>query len=129
MKKLNAIGILVSFLGCILEWPPNNSYYVFQLEYQLIFETKGIMKSLVHPVLLAGIFGHFNMLYSIISKKPKQWIELSGSILLSLLVVLFLLSGLFSKNSKMILSTLPFILISGNYYYHLLKTKNSKSID
>jgi hypothetical protein len=129
MKKLNAIGILVSFLGCILEWPPNNSYYVFQLEYQLIFETKGIMKSLVHPVLLAGIFGHFGMLYSIISKKPKQWIELSGSILLSLLVVLFLLSGLFSKNSKMILSTLPFILISGNYYYHLLKTKNSKSID
>jgi hypothetical protein len=129
MTKLNAIGILVSFLGCILEWPPNNSYYVFQLEYQLLFETKGILKSLVHPVLLAGIFGHFSMIYAIISKNPKQWIELSGSILLSLLVVLFLLSGLFSKNSKMILSTLPFILISGNYYYHLLKTKNSKSID
>ena len=30
MTKLNAIGILVSFLGCILEWPPNNSYFVFQ---------------------------------------------------------------------------------------------------
>jgi choline-glycine betaine transporter len=69
------------------------------------------------------------MIYTIISKNPKQWIELSGSILLSALVALFLLSGLFSKNSKMILSTLPFILISSNYYYHLYKTKNSKSID
>lgn len=126
MTKLNAIGILVSFLGCLLEWPPNNSYFVFQLEYQLLFETKGILKSLVHPVLLAGIFGHFSMLYTIISKKPKQWIELSGSILLSALVTLFLLSGLFSKNGKMILSTLPFILISCNYYYHLYKNKKLK---
>lgn len=129
MTKLTAIGILVSFLGCLLEWPPNNSYFVFQLEYELFFTTKGIVNSLVHPVLLAGLFGHFSILYTIISKRPKQWITLTGSILLSVLVFLFLLSGLFSKNSTMIVSTLPFILISSNYYYHLFKRKNSKLID
>ncbi len=126
MTKLTAIGILVSFLGCLLEWPPNNSYFVFQLEYQLFFKTKGIVNSLVHPVLLAGLFGHISLLYTIISKRPKQWIALTGSILLSALVFLFLLSGLFSKNSKMILSSLPFILISSNYYYHLYKRKKLK---
>jgi uncharacterized membrane protein len=129
MKKLTAIGLLVSFLGCILEWPPNNSYFVFQLEYQLFFVKKDVLKSVVHPVILAGIFGHISLLYLAFSKKPKQWIAFTGPVLLGVLVVLFLLSGVLSKNIKMIASTLPFMLISGYYYYLLYQTKNSKSIN
>lgn len=127
MKKITTIGILLSFLICLLEWPPNNSYFVFQLEYQLFFENKNLLQSITHPVILAGVFGHFSLLYAAFTKNPKLWVELTGAILLGLLVVLFLLSGIFSKNVKMILSDLPFILMSSYYYYRLYQEKSSKS--
>lgn len=93
----------------------------------IVFENKNLLQSITHPVILAGVFGHFSLLYAAFTKNPKLWVELTGAILLGLLVVLFLLSGIFSKNVKMILSDLPFILMSSYYYYRLYQEKSSKS--
>lgn len=111
MIKWFNIGLIVSFGLCLLEWPTNNSFFVFEMIFELFFKKKDVSTFIFHPVILAGIFGAGCLVYNTVAGY-KKWVQIVGVLLLGILVLLFLLSGIFSKNIKMIASTLPFIVLS-----------------
>lgn len=111
MIKSTNIVLLIFFCCCLLEWPPNNSYFVFEMIFELFFKKKDVLTFIFHPVFLTGMFGIGCLMYNTFSRY-KKWVQTLGVLLLGLLVLLFLLSGIFSKNIKMIGSTIPFIVLS-----------------
>lgn len=121
MIKSTNIGLLIFFGCCLLEWPPNNSYFVFEMIFELFFKKKDVSTFIFHPVILAGIFGAGCLVYNTVTGY-KKWVQIVGVLLLGILVLLFLLSGIFSKNIKMITSTLPFIVL-GIYSLRYKKTQ------
>ena len=124
MLRLINLGLLLSFLICYLEWGHDNSSFVFQTEYLLFFKKSEAVSTFIHPLIIIPFFGQVLILYTLFQKIPGRRITIIGMILLSILVLLITFVGILSLNLKIIVSTLPFILIS---ILILIKRKEYKS--
>ena len=111
-KKLPLLCALLSFLACYLEWGQGNSSFVFEAEYLLFFQKSGKADSLTHPLILLPFIGQLLVLYSLFQKPPRKRLVFIGLSLMGLLVVMVLLVGILSRNAKIALSTVPFLLSS-----------------
>ena len=116
MRTFIIIGLLISFSICYMQWGNNNSAFIAQVEYELLFKKKNIVEAISHPIILAGFFGQLILLYSALAKKPNKKLQSAGIILLGIIVLIILLAGILSINLKMILSVMPFILLSIFYF-------------
>lgn len=112
MKWFINIGIIIAFSICYMQWGNNQSSYIFQTEYQLLFKEHSLLKNLTHPIILSGLVGQGILLYATFVKRINPKIYFLGIILLSVVVFMILLAGLLSKNIFQIASTLPFVLLS-----------------
>jgi len=110
MQRLFNVGLLLSFLICYLEWGGGNSGFLFQFEYQIFFRNNS--RDFIHPLIIIPFLGQIFLLVGIFWSSQNRRLTLIGMILLSVLVFVILLVGILSLNSKIILSTLPFFLIS-----------------
>ena len=124
MQRLINLSLLISFLLCYLEWGKTNHGFVFQLEYDMFSQGKGVISSFGHPLDLVPFCGQLLILYAVFQKAPNRRLTLIGLVLLSVLVLLILMVGLLSLNPRIAVSTVPFILIS---LFLLLYYRNSKS--
>lgn len=108
--KLYGIGLLVSFLTCYLEWG-NKSAFIFEMEYDF-FVKQITLDALLHPFILAPAIGQLLLLYSLFPKNPNPKLVLMGLMLLGLLGFFIFLISLLSLNVKMILCSVPFVIIA-----------------
>ena len=115
MLRLINIGLLLSFSICYLEWP-NNSDYIFQLQFA-VFTTNDLVGVFTHPVIITPLIGEILILISLFKPKADKRLTFIGMILLGLIVLLFLLIGLMGLNWRMIISTIPFLLIATYFLY------------
>jgi hypothetical protein len=111
MLRLINLGLLLSFLICYLEWGQDNSSFVFQTEYLLFFKKSEAVNTFTHPLIIIPFIGQLLILYTLFQKIPGKTITIIGMILLSILVLLIAFVGVLSMNFKIIVSTLPFIMI------------------
>jgi len=123
------LGILLAFSICYLEWGGGNSSFIFQAEYELFSNRDKLLSSLTHPIILAGLIGQILLLYSIFSKKPNRWLNTTGILVLSPVVLLALLAGVLSFNWKMIAAALPFVILSVIYFVKFRRTGPIRTAD
>ncbi len=128
MKQVINLALLIAFLFCYLEWPPNNSMFVFQGEYEIFSNTKNWVSNFTHPLILVGFIAQLLLLYCVFNKKASHKLNSIGILLLTPLVLLFFVVGILSFNTKIALSTLPYlILVVFYFYWHKKQTKKTAS--
>lgn len=129
MQRFILISLILSPLVCYLEWSGDSSSFLFQMEYLLFFKSANASENFTHPLVLLPFIGQVLILFTVFQKKPNKKLALTGQILLSLIVIMVLLSGILSKNIKIISSTLPFIATTIAFYFSLRKKKNAPEVE
>lgn len=122
MKRFINLGLLITFLFCYLEWPPNNSTFIFQGEYEIFTNTKNWVSNFTHPLILLGLIAQLILIYAFINPKANTKLNHLGVIILTPIVLLFFVVGLLSFNFKIMGSTLPFLALVV-YYIVLTRRK------
>ncbi len=123
IRLVNA-GLLVAFSVCYLEWGKDNAAFIFQVEYTIFSKESGLMQTLTHPVIMPGLIGQILLIVSMLKKTPGKIINLTGILLLGLIVLFLLLIGILAVNYKILLSTVPYIILAAFYFY----IRNKKSL-
>lgn len=126
MRRILNSTLLVAFQFCYLEWPPNNSLFIFQGELEIASKTNKLINNLSHPVILAGLVAQIILLLGVFYPKLNKKVNLIGVVLLFLLVFLFFIVGVFAKNYKITCSTLPYLVLSVVYIIYFLKDKSEQ---
>jgi hypothetical protein len=71
----------------------------------------------MHPFVLVPLIGQILVVISLFLKGPGRKISLAILISLGLLVLLILLTGIMGSNWRVMLSTVPFLSVSGYYLF------------
>ena len=110
-KILNTLLIISSLFG-FLEWGENKTMFLIQVEAE-IFST--ILKdpgSLVHPFILLPLLGQILLLLTLVQKIPNKIMTYLGIGGVGIIMALIFLIGCLNINFMMLLSTIPFLVIS-----------------
>ncbi|MEI7801620.1 MAG: hypothetical protein WCI97_03125 [Bacteroidota bacterium] len=113
MLRLFNIGLLLTFSICYLEWP-GHADYMLQLQIA-VFTSNDLIAAFTHPAIITPLIGELLILISLI--RPNKKLTLLGMILLGLIVLLFLAIGIMGVNFKIILFTLPYLLLSISFLF------------
>lgn len=124
MRRFLNFLLLITFQFCYLEWPPNNSSFIYQGELEIIQKTDNLLTNLLHPVILAGLIAQIILLIGSFYPKLNNKVNALGVFLLFLLVVLFFIVGIFSRNYKITISTLPYLIVTFIYIVNYRKQKS-----
>jgi len=113
MKRLALFFVFVSFLFCYLEWGKDQSSFVYEVLYQILFKQGDPQNSFSHPLVLLPFVGELILLFLVFQKEPnKRWTYI-GMLLPGILVLFLLFIGVISQNIKIAASTVPFLLSAG----------------
>ena len=110
--KLLRVGLLLSFLGLYLEWGKRQHAFVAQIEWQIISLQKPLLGTFLYPLVLLPFVGQLLLLYTLFTTQPRRWQTRTSIVFMGTLAIIVLLSGVFSFNWKIILSSLPFWTLS-----------------
>ncbi|MBA4241066.1 MAG: hypothetical protein C0448_10085 [Sphingobacteriaceae bacterium] len=120
--NLNLLLIITSLLG-YLEWGGGNHIFLFTGEIEIIQKLFTNPTSIIHPFTLIPLMGQILLLITLFQKTPSKiltYISIAG---LSLLLGFMFIIGLMSMNFKIIISTIPFIVVSILAIRHYRKIK------
>lgn len=123
MNRLINIGLLLAFGICYMEWGLDKSTFVFQAEYEILTKKEGFWQNMTHPIILAGLIGQLLLVWCAFQKTPNKKLNWLGIIILSPVVLLLLIAGLLSLRVGMILSTLPFVVLTVLFWRNNRKVK------
>ncbi|MBL0183327.1 MAG: hypothetical protein IPP96_13925 [Chitinophagaceae bacterium] len=110
MKRILNFCLLLTSLVGYLEWSGNQHGFLFQLEYELITKASHDPGSILHPFVLVPLSGQLTILYTLVQKTPGRLLTLVGLACLSMLMLMILLVGILTLNSKIVASVMPFII-------------------
>lgn len=110
-KTINILLILTS-LFVYLEWGGNNNMFLYQGEWEILNNVMNEPRSVLHPFVLLPLGGQIILLVTLFQKEPGKVLTRIGIIGLGILIVFIFLIGLWKFNYKVMLSSLPFIIVS-----------------
>lgn len=110
-KILNSLIILTS-LFAYLEWGGNRHSFIFQVESEILTKLVTDTFAILHPFILIPLFGQLLALVTLFQKKPSKTLTYISIASIGLLLVFLFLIGLISFNYKILLSTIPFLVVS-----------------
>lgn len=111
-RLLGILLIIFSGIG-YLEWGGSQSIFLFQAEFEIITKLFTNPISVLHPFTILPIIGQFLILFAIIKSPFNPKIMYIGIGLLSILLGFMFIIGCISANYKILISTLPFLGLSG----------------
>lgn len=123
MNKLALLCLLLSFHFCYLEWGADQSAFLFQAEYQILFQQNNLADALLHPAVLIPLVGLILVVIALFQKQPDKRLVWAALIGMGLLVLFVFLIGVLSGNLKIALSTMPFFLSAIWCIRHLVPRK------
>lgn len=103
--------IITSLFG-YLEWGRDNSSFLFQGEYDLLKNMMSNPKSAIHPFTLIPLLGQILLFITLFQKKPNRILTYVGISCIGLLLLFMSFIGIISANIKILISTLPFIVVA-----------------
>jgi len=113
MKRLALFFVFFSFLFCYMEWGKDQSAFVYEVVYLILFKQGDPQNSFTHPLILLPFVGELILLFLVFQKEPgKRWAFI-GMALPGILVLFLLFIGVISQNVKIVGSTVPFLLSAG----------------
>ena len=125
LKILNFLLIITSLIG-YLEWGGDNHIFLFQGEAEIVYKLFTNPGSVMHPFILLPLIAQILLLITLFQKSPGKkltYISIAG---LGLLLIFMFIIGLISFNFKILLSTIPFLIVVVLTIRHLrdMKTIN-----
>lgn len=126
MKILNLLLIISSLTG-YLEWGGNNKSFLFQGEFEVLKNLFSTPHSTIHPFTIIPMLGQILLLITLFQKRPNTILTYLGIACLSLLIGFMFIIGITSLNYKILISTLPFLLIASYTIFYLKKHRFKKS--
>lgn len=121
-KIYNALLIGTSLFG-YLEWGTDNRVFLYEAEGQIILKLFNHPEAVLHPFTVLPMIGQLVLLTTLFQKKPNRILTYTGMAGIGILLVLMFVIGLISFNIKILLSTLPFIIIAILTIRHTLRNK------
>ena len=121
-KILNLLLIITSLLG-YLEWSGNNHSFLFQAETEILSKLFNTPNSILHPFTIVPLLGQLILVITLFQKTPNKILTYIGIGSLGILLLFMFIIGLLHLNYKIILSTIPFILLSIIIIRHFQKRK------
>lgn len=121
-KILNLLLIITSLLG-YLEWSGNNHSFLFQAEAEILSKLFNSPNSILHPFTIVPLLGQLILVITLFQKTPNKILTYIGIGSLGILLLFMFIIGLVHLNYKIILSTIPFILLSIITIRHFQKRK------
>ena len=110
-KILNFLLLITSLLG-YLEWGGNNHIFLFKAEAELFLKLFADPISVIHPFTILPLVGQILLLITLFQKTPNKTLSFISILGLGLLLGFIFIIGLMSLNFKVIISTIPFIVVS-----------------
>lgn len=110
-KALNLSLVLASLIG-YLEWGKGQSAFLFQAEALLLEKAFDHPASLIHPFTLLPLFGQVALLATLLQKEVGMTLTSFGIAGLGVLLAFMFVVGLISLNPRILLSTLPFLVLA-----------------
>ena len=110
-KILNSLLIITSLLG-YLEWSGNSHSFLFQAEGEILSKLFTDPISILHPFTILPLIGQIILLVTLFQKTPSKTLTYISIGSLGLLLGFMFVLGLMSLNYKIVISTIPFIVIS-----------------
>ena len=111
-QKLLLIALIISSLVGYLEWNGGNNTFLFEAEYLVFSKLFSDPISVLHPFTIIPLAGQILLLISIFLKNPSKKLVITAIASIGLLFVVILLVGILSKNYKILLSVVPFLIFS-----------------
>jgi hypothetical protein len=109
--RICIMGLLISSLFCYLEWA-DQSAFLYEVEYTLLFRSKDSLQSLVHPLIFMPMIGQVMLIIALFRKQQNfKWL-LIAILCIGLLVLMIFLVGILAWNFKIIMAALPFLMLS-----------------
>jgi hypothetical protein len=109
-RVLNILLLFASLFG-YMSWGAGQHAFLFEAEYQLLTGMGG-EGAFSHPLVLLPMIGQVLLLFTICQKKPSRLLTTIAILLLGILLLLVLMAGVFGQRWLMVLSVLPFILLT-----------------
>lgn len=110
-KILNFLLLITSLLG-YLEWGGNNHIFLFKAEAEFFLKLFADPISVIHPFTILPLVGQILLLITLFQKTPNKTLSFISILGLGLLLGFIFIIGLMSLNFKVIISTIPFIVVS-----------------
>ena len=111
-QKLLLIALIISSLVGYLEWNGGNNTFLFEAEYLVFSKLFSDPISVLHPFKIIPLAGQILILISIFQKNPSKKLVITAIASIGLLFIVILLVGILSKNYKILLSVVPFLIFS-----------------
>ncbi len=110
-KILNFLLIITSLVG-YLEWSGNNHIFLFKAEAEIFLKLFTNPLSVLHPFTILPLVGQILLLITLFQKTPNKTLSFISIAGLGLLLGFMFIIGLLSLNLKVIISSIPFIIVS-----------------
>lgn len=114
--RLTNLLLLISFFFIYLEWGHGSSSFMFDVLREMFDKKDDLLSTLLHPVVLPTLVGLILLLTCVLLPRINRWFNLLAVLLPSAIVAFVFLIGVFGMNARITLSTLPFILVSIQYF-------------
>lgn len=111
IKSLNIGLILTSLLG-YLEWGGGNSMFLAQAEWEIVLKLFSDPLAVFHPFVLLPLIGQLLLVLTLFQKEPSKKGTYWGIAGIGILLLFMFVIGLLSLNWKVLLSTIPFLILA-----------------
>ncbi len=122
-KRILNLLLIVTFQFGYMEWGGGNSSFIYQAAAAIIRNAGDDPGAFLHPFIIIPLGGLVLLLVTVFQKKPSRRLTLIGLGSLSVLMLFLFLIGLISLNTKILLSTIPFLVIGVFVLCNNLKKK------
>jgi len=109
-KVLNMLLIVTSLMG-YLEWSGDNQMFLFQGEAEIIYKLFTNPTNLIHPFILLPLIGQMLLLITLFQKSPSKVLTYISIVGVGILLGFMFIIGLISLNFKIVISTIPFVVV------------------
>ncbi len=119
--KTLVLCLLVSSLFGYLEWGKEHAQFLCVIEWEILQKIATDPLSVLHPLVLLPMLGQLLLLAYLIIRKPNIWLLRIGIGSIAILIVLILIVGILAANLKIIISIVPFLILS---FFTIRASKN-----
>lgn len=119
-KILNLLVIISSLIG-YLEWGKEQKLFLYQAEAEIITKIFIDPRSVLHPFIILPFVGQILLLITLFQTNPSKILTIISISSLGLLLSFMFVIGILGENLKILLSTIPFLVISIYTLIHIRK--------
>ena len=110
-RILNLLLILSSLMA-YLEWGTDQKMFLAQGEMEILAKLFSDPLSVAHPFVLLPLAGQILLLITLFQNKPSRLLSLLGVASVGILLLFIFLIGTVSLNVKIMLCSLPFVVLA-----------------